>query len=222
MAHLIIIDRAPISVVQTDANAVVMGAGGSSNTYSVNFGTAASSRIIVGCFSTIILGTVAPSGNATATIAGIAAPNLVQSSTINGRVTAMFAAVVPTGTSGNIVVTLAGSDKFSTQAGIGVWAIYNGVSATPVETHADSFPVTGSSLNLSLTSSSAGAGIGFACIGSTGTSPSWAWTGLTENFDTGVVNAQISGADFVGQAPLSVLATPTNGGACVGVSALFQ
>ncbi len=90
----------------------------------VSFGTAHSSRIIVVAtgvrfdFSTTI----------SCTIAGVAASLIVQEGPTSGNPSAMFYISVPTGLTGDIVITTLNT---VTQCAIGVWAIYGKTTNAP-------------------------------------------------------------------------------------------
>lgn len=137
-----------------------------------NLGAASSDRIIV-------VGIAAHSTNATTdissvTIAGVTATlsKVHRNTSSQNRITAVVAASVPTGTSGDIVVTYSAA---AARTGIGVWRT-TGMDITANDT-------AGSSANAptaSLTISSDGLGFGMAYTGE-GTTTSW--TNLTEEWD---------------------------------------
>lgn len=119
----------------------------------------------------------------------------------------LFAAVVPTGTTGDVVVTYSGA---ASRASIGVWAAYNVVACTtPTDTVTSvANPQTGL-----IDISAGGIAIGYSHVFGAG-SPTFTWTNLTENFDevVGVSAGSQSGASaqFAGaQTNLAITATPT-------------
>lgn len=125
------------------------------------------------------------------TIAGVTA-TLLDSIQAANRAVGMFIAHVPEGTSGDISV---GFGDGMLQCGIAVWAVYNLLSAVPVDTvlravvaSACDFPA--------LATAEDGVAV-WACLSSTGTA-SFTWSTGTERFDAVVEGAVThSGADMV-------------------------
>lgn len=133
-------------------------------------GTAASDRlIIVACSAD---GSAARTLNS-GTIAGVSAT--VFATTNNGNACfAFMIALVPTGTTGDIVITWSGG---CVRAGIGVWAAYNVQSTTPTDRQQSS-----ASNSVSVNISAGGVGAGGAC-NDNATTPNFSWTQFTENYD---------------------------------------
>ena len=175
-------------------------------------GTAASDRLIV-VSSDNYDGTT--SG---ITVAGVAATAVVQASGTNSRA-GLWQAAVPSGTTGDIVVTLgAGNDR----QGIGVWAIYGAAnsSANDTATDADS----SDPLTVSMDCPANGVMIGVGAGHTTGTK-GYSWTNLTENFDAVIkTSTQHTGASAAFEAIQSSVtitcdpATNTNGGCMAAAS----
>jgi hypothetical protein len=152
------------------------------------------------------------------TVAGVAATAVVQASGTNSRA-GLWQAAVPSGTTGDIVVTLgAGNDRH----GIGVWAIYGAAnsSANHTATDADS----SDPLTVSMDCPANGVMIGVGAAHTTGTK-GYAWTNLTENFDAVIkTSTQHTGASAsfaAAQSGLTITcdpATNTNGGSMAAAS----
>lgn len=162
----------------------------------LSFGAAAGNRLVIAGIS---------GQNSSArtissvTIGGVAATQLV--TTINGasvfnRV-ALYAALVPTGTTGDVVVTFSGS---CFRAACAVWRATNVFSLTPVSTGSDTNDP--STANLSVVAK--GIAVGFASEYVNGAATSYSWTNLTESVDAD----SNDGGDHI-----------TYSGACANISA---
>jgi hypothetical protein len=128
----------------------------------------------------IIVGISSSVGNSgrtvsSVTVAGVSATSLVSRTAggINSRLSAIFIANVPTGATGNIVVTFSGSMG---RCGITVYAGRNLTSNTPQATNNTS---SSSPLTLSLTGTTAGFIVAQAMTQSPG--ETFTWTGLTRD-----------------------------------------
>ena len=139
-----------------------------------DFGDAATDRYIV-------VTTGAPASAQTlssVTIGGVAATIVVQDD--DDASAGIAIAAVPTGTTGDIVVTWSGS-MFS--CGIGVYRLTGLQSATASATASD-VTITSDAVEASLEIPAGGCGIGYVYWLSSGTATRTAsWTNLTENFD---------------------------------------
>jgi hypothetical protein len=175
------------------------------------FGTAASDRIVI----VSVVGSGGSAGTiSSVTIGGVSAAILVQASdaSLTGGIAA---AAVPTGTTGNVVVTMS-----TTREGcaVGIWSATGHVSASAV--------AVGSNTDLSTLVLPAESG-GFViamCTNFNSPSRQATWTGATENFDDDAsIAARHSGASET--VPLaSVSVQPTLSGAAtskVFVAATF-
>jgi len=163
-----------------------------------NLGAAASDRVIV-CFALDGTGTGTPSS---VTIGGIAATLVLTPTTV--RKNTLWYATVPTGTSGDVVVT---SGSAQTEMGIALWRLtgvggpydFGQSDANPGTTDI-SVPVGGVAL----------AGMGDGGYSHTG----YTWVGLTEDFDEniGVTNTNWSGASATNSTAqdLTITATPAH------------
>lgn len=166
----------PVLAFQTLLSSTTGGGGPKSGvTYtSAPLGPADASR-------TIIVGTALRENGvetvASVTVAGISATNRGQVYNSGTFVTGMvyWTAAVPTGTTGNIVVSYTAS--VDSADGCAVWAAYGLSSAVPVAT-ASSFSTTAPALNLNV--SDGGLVVAMSWGQSLGT-PSTAWTGVTNN-----------------------------------------
>ncbi len=119
------------------------------------------------------------------TIAGVAATQHVYHEDGTGAASraALWSAPVPTGTTGDVVVTFASADD---RCGIGIWRM-TGAGASPVSTHADGTDGTGTT---SITVPAGGVAVAMAA-----TSASTTWSGLTEDFDETIAGTSLqSGA----------------------------
>jgi hypothetical protein len=138
---------------------------------SLDIGTASPTRkVIVG----ITTGATADRTISSVTVAGIAASLVDTISDFNGIGTyyraALYIAEVPTGTTGNVVVTMSGA---TSACGVGIWAADGLASATATTTTTDTDDPF--SLNINTTAG----GIVVAIVNNSPVT----WTGLTENFD---------------------------------------
>lgn len=144
---------------------------------SAAIGTASADRIVI-----VVIGSRANSARSisSVTIAGIAATVIATANNTGGGadIVAIYAAAVPSGTTGNVVITFSGT---MLRCGIGTYAMTGASSVTPYDT-ATAVP-SGSSASINTIDSPAnGAILGASLAGSSGTA-SVTWTGLTENFD---------------------------------------
>lgn len=166
-------------------HAELMATGGTTQTYSgVPLGDAASDRLVVIWVHMAIGGAA---DLTSATIAGISATKVLEVDGTNSC-SAIIQAVVPSGTTGNVVVNWSASVA---RGGIGVWALYNLQSTTP---HDFDAPAGGGVATRSVSLDFAAGGIGIAGIGNN-ESPS-TWTNATERFDLQGASNGISGADY--------------------------
>jgi hypothetical protein len=171
------------------------------------FGSADATRIVV-------VGTASEDNGATdanitsMTIGGVAATQIVQATNSTEHVE-IWAAAVPTGTTGDVVINYS-ADAFS--VGIGVWALYNAqITNTDEGTDTDSNPAT-FALDI------AAGGVALACVCQrSNTNPTFTWTNLTENYDEFVVTSDTwmtgaSAAFASAQTNLSIEALSTQAG----------
>ena len=153
----------------TYVTSVHSGSGSTAYTYSaVSLSVVdATRKIVVSCHAGFGTRTVS-----TLTVGGISATYVGRQS--GGAYSVeLWEALVPTGASGNIVVTWSGAQNFCS---IGVWAVYN--AAATVTTTAIS---TASPLSASVAVSAGGVSIAAAHTSDAATAT---WTELTENYDT--------------------------------------
>lgn len=111
-----------------------------------------------------------------ATIGGVAATVVIASGATNAPA-AIFIAEVPTGTTGDVVVTYSGAGMVS--SAIGIWRMINPISSTATDTASDITPASGV-LNLDLDVTAGGAAVGFTASRGADTTT---WAGMTEAFD---------------------------------------
>ena len=172
-------DGAPPSVTFLQQNLVVSLAATHTHS-SISFGTAASRRRIIVCLAHRGNGIGGQPANVTSmTIGGVTATKIVEKN--NAPDPTVFCAIwianVPTGTSGNIVITYQFNSAEST---ICVYEAQNlnSSSATDTEVPGFSAPAT-----LSVNVAARGIIVGHAYAVLTLTGSGATWTGLTENFD---------------------------------------
>lgn len=154
---------------------------------SQNLGTASTDRVIA-----IAIGgrQSTPQSVSSVTIAGVTATQAV-SITANNPI-AIYYAVVPSGTTGDVVVEFSGGVL---RCAIGLWHITGGVGSISTDTGVASIDITG-------------ANGGFIVVFSTKTGAGTAtWTNATERFDFNLETFAASGADAI-----------TVGNATIGVS----
>ncbi len=173
-----------------------------------DIGTAASDRYVVVGFAARNQATIT-----SITVGGIAA-TLVKLQG-NTDVAALYIAAVPTGATADIVVTLPGT---ALRAGIGVWALYGLSASGAAEATAAS---TAATADLSLTVTAGAIVIGQAYNDA---GLSFAWVGLTENFDAQLeASNSYSGASVVAAGgALTITATMGGAGNHAAVSAAFK
>lgn len=145
---------------------------------SMSFGAAHSSRIIV-----CTVGSVATASSpsiSSFTIGGVSATQAKFATTdVGGDVikTAIYYAAVPTGTSGDVVITWSdGMDSCE----IGLYRMINNLSATPYHTNSGA-TTSGTSVSTTLNIPAQGFAVGVEA--SESTTSNVTWTGLTEDYD---------------------------------------
>lgn len=162
----------------------------------VDIGTASSDRIVIVGFN----GIPPASGRAVSavTIAGVAAASCCTGFSDGERVLEFWAAAVPTGATGDIVVTY-NNTMFNIAAS--VWATTGVTSAAA--TAAGSSSADPGSVSLDISAGGIALGIG----GQATNGPSAAWTNLTEDFDTTVGGVRtVTGASAAFAAAQTALA----------------
>lgn len=189
MAAFVMYDTVAASVTKTDS--------GTTNGGTYAFGAASATRIIAAAISVIAAG---GNGIGSLTIGGIAATLVARETFTAGDTAEIWAAVVPTGTSG----VISGTGTI-TAFGVTVYAITGASSATPFDTQTTAttsvnlgIPVNGGAISVSTNVQAAGS--------------SFTWTGLTEDTDFAIAtSAQSSAAsgNFAAAQTLAVTATPS-------------
>lgn len=172
---------------------------------SASLGAAASNRVIV----VTIYGRASTSSGrsvSAVTIGGVSATQAVTETANNNFMTAIWYAAVPSGTTGNIVVTWSGGNMENTVVDI---HRTTGISGAPVDTDTSAVNPMSETINVSA---------GGLCIGiyAEETSATYTWTGITEVADgvpdfNGVTSA--GDAFATAQTGLSVTCTPSVGAA---------
>lgn len=153
---------------------------------SQNLGTASSDRYIIVGIGTRKAGTTGQINSVT--VGGVSATIVGQTKATgdsNNSTAGMAIALVPTGTTGDVVVTM--SEAFL-RMGISLWSATSLSSITPTDSGTSNASDPTDNLNIS----AGGFAIGYSFAGSNVTAT---WTGLTENFDTNFqTNASHTGA----------------------------
>lgn len=192
-------------VVLTYVTHLEQAGGTSTQTFtSAAIGTAASDRlVIVGIVIGKDSGTWSANPVSSVTIGGISATQVGSQILCEGTATAalaIFAASVPTGTTANIVVTMAANGATD----IVIWNATGLSSTTASDTKSDN----ATPFTQSLTVPTGGFGIGLAGGESV---TSWTWTNLTERSDAASGIYVASGADTTSTGSISVTATNAAG-----------
>ena len=147
------------------------------------------------------------------TVAGVAATSVVEApaSGLQSDRACIYIADVPTGTTGDVVVTFSAGQ---TRCGIGVWRMTGAASSTPTDTGVSAAdPATNT---LTISANGGGVGYGFS-VGATATAT---WGGLTsEDFDevveatithTGAHLNSVAGGDIAAECNWSGAGAPMN------------
>ena len=179
---------------------------------SVDLGDAAGDRLI-------LVGSSGVAGAARAvssvTVGGVSATQAAQASN-GGQPAALHSAVVPTGATGDIVVTFNGSMN---RAHIGVWRL-SGYNSSTVEDTIGAGLGSSSSQTGTIDVSAGGVIIAYGIGNNTG---NHGWTGVTENFDVTLESAHaISGASDVfesAETGRTITADPGSGSSTYGLVA---
>lgn len=181
-----------------------------------NLGVADSARyIIVGIMARAIGGSTTVSS---VTVGGISATLVVEhfNSSSNSDYAGLWIAAVPTGTTGDVVVTFSAGQL---RAHIDLWRAVNISSATATDTDKS----TASPPSVALDIPAGGFAIGCGCSGAGGSSCTW--TGLTENNDriTESLNGSVASDVFASaQTGLTITATFSSAVAPVSVFAAWD
>lgn len=196
MRKLIRFDDAPATVDYLSSALTI--ASSTSYTFATSFGAESSARRIA-----VGVGYMTAGGFVTGvTIGGVAAMLIALSS---GTVGSIWIAHVPTGTSGNVVVTCGGGQ----QCGVVVWRIGRQRSSSYVDSGFVDSAATTSPSTVNLNAVKRGVVVGLVALNNNANTT---WTGLTENTDigSGSGNLCISGASeafATDHLPLTVTAT---------------
>jgi hypothetical protein len=145
------------------------------------------------------------------TVAGVAATRIIGDNPIaSGRATAqLWIADVPSGTTGNVVVTLSGGSWSG--CAVGLYAAYDLTTNTPHDSKQATSSTTQASLNLAYKSGFIIAVAAQAANAAT----SFTWSGLNEDFDLDMepTNRPASGASLTTSTEGTQTITATTGGA---------
>lgn len=189
----------PPALTYRDNN--VVGASTGSHTHSgLAFGPASSTRAIIAALN------YSSGGSQAITIGGIAATSIVVSNTPTNGITQIAIALVPTGTSGSVVIPSPGSGVNYISA-VAVWSVTDllSLAATGTDT------ATGNPASLSVNVNARG--IAIAVDFGQGDPTSVAWSGATKDFQNVFSGAVLSGASLTATnaATANITATITAG-----------
>jgi hypothetical protein len=165
-------------------------------------GTAKTTRyVVVGVTGTGVSGF----SISTLTVQGISATKAVETVGATRGFASIWIVAVPTGTTGDVVITWSGT---VVRAGIGVWAVYDIASATPTATNSGSV-ASGSGASNSVNVSANGVNISIAYDNGDNTQPPIpTWTGVTQRYNLNVAGDSNTGGDFTegsaGETPRSI------------------
>jgi hypothetical protein len=185
---------------------------------SQNLGTAAADRVIIVTMATRKAGTAALTFDSV-TIGGVSATINIQRqyAPANTSVAAIASAVVPTGTTGDIVITMSAT----------VLRMQIGVSrVTGVADHTTMYDSGGDDINpiaVSLNIPAGGFAVGAVVAGAVNNANNWTWANLTENYEiNSEANMPSTGASnsfATAQTGLAISATGLGGSEGTGVFA---
>jgi hypothetical protein len=172
----------------------------------LTFGTAAADRMVVACIKLD-----GASGPATAvTIGGVSATEIVACNQ-SDQYLSIWAAMVPTGTSGDVVVTFSGSAGRSV---VSTYAVYGRSNVTAHATVTD----VASPFSQNLAVPAGGVAIGAL---ENSAMASATWTGLTEDYDNTVSTGRgmsTASAASAAASTITVAATPSGGTAIMAAA----
>lgn len=175
----------------------------------LDFNAEASDRIIA-----VTLAMEADTTITGVTIGGVTADLLVSAiaDTLPDKVSEIWQAEVPTGTSGDVVVTIASGTQEVSAATFSI----TGADPTPTDTD----EATGSDVSISITALTIPTdGAGLASVANGNASGTWTWTGASEVHDTDVGSFLHSSAIVTTAGTNTITADgPTNAQALVGVA----
>lgn len=150
-------------------------------------------------------------GVSSITIGGVTASNVKTQGQGAGGTIALYIAAVPTGTSGDVVITWDGATGGGSS--VAVWRLV-GLSATATDTDGEGY-AEGSATNFTLDVNVAAGGVAVAATvnGNSGGEPhTTVWSNITENYDTQVnSNEWQSGASILSASaasPLNIIGNP--------------
>lgn len=181
-----------------------------------DIGTAASSRMVV--VAAHSRSSASRTLN-TVTIGGVSATEAIQLQSGTNQL-AIFYASVPTGATGDIVLTYSGTIL---RAAIGVWAVYDLQSTTPTDTGSS----TAASPSPNIDVSAYGVMVACSVVQDGSTTRTATWTGVSEQYDNRVeTQINCSGGDYTagGTAEVNrtVTATLSGGASPIGLSAAWR
>lgn len=175
---------------------------------SVSIGDAASDRLVVVCVGAIRGNSTGGRRVASATIGGVSATIATDTNPFGNSVSAIIYAEVPTGTTATVVINFegnSGSDVVGSTGTIGVYAIYNAKSITPV----DNNNVRGTKTPSITLDSESGGGAIFWCVGGFSNTDIYWSANVTEDFLVTETGSRLRSAASVETDSSTISATAT-------------
>jgi len=179
---------------------------------SQDIGTASATRYVV---VTVFGRHTAAFTFSSVTVAGVSATSVVEQANAGSRL-GIFIAAVPSGTTGNVVVTASGG---IVRCGIGVYALYDLSSSTAITTNSSTASPAALSVNVT-----PGKILIAAAYTNGGSGNQLTWSGATEDFDVNLEVGTSSSASLLTsttETPRTVTGAYGTASVQVAVSALF-
>jgi len=184
----------------------------------MTFGDAAPRRLIV-----LSIGSIATGGAISAVTIGGVSATLAVSSNFSASYVDIWYANVPTGTTGNVVITQAG---IWNRVVVSLYAVYGLRSFTPTATATDTDNNATVTLSLNVNANGVVVAGAWANFLASSTPAAATWNGLTENWDTAYDTTRrvtsASGLFTTVQTPATITCTGMTGNTRIGASAAFR
>ena len=201
---------AAAATISFTANGELTGTGSARTFSSMALGTAADNRYII-----VAIGTTGGGGGTdncnSVTVGGTGLSKLVSKNHTDHQIAQIWAGLITSGTSADIVVTWA---RTASRTGIGVWAAYG--IGTMEDSGSASISSSSSAMSTDLDISAGGVAVGYTFVstGGEGASTSFTWSNLTEDNDSGIDatgnHSAASAAFSSAQSGLTVSSTPSS------------
>jgi hypothetical protein len=198
-----------VATIAFTANGELTGVGSTKTFSSMALGTAADNRYII-----VSIGTTGGGGGTddcnSVTVGGTGLSKLVSKTHTDHQIAQIWAGLITSGTSADIVVTWA---RNASRTGIGVWAAYG--IGTMEDSGSASISSSSSAMSADLDISAGGVAIGYTFVstGGEGAATSFTWSNLTEDNDSSIDatgnHSAASAAFSAAQSGLTVSSTPS-------------